>query len=143
MAAWCSHSICYGFHFIPESEGRNDVFSTIITRWPTAPKYVIYDFACQLAPYCRAREPEFFVDTTFLIDDFHAMGHTRCSTAFFLKSYAETQPGLGRINSSAAECGNGGLSKIHKSVRYMGQDRAILYTSVFLAIWNRLKILRM
>ncbi|EKM81329.1 hypothetical protein AGABI1DRAFT_37971 [Agaricus bisporus var. burnettii JB137-S8] len=143
MAAWCTHSICYGFHFIPESEGRNDVFSALITRWPKAPKYVIYDFACQLAPYCRAREPEFFADTTFLIDDFHALGHTRCSTAFFLKTYAQTQPVLGRINSSAAECGNGGLAKIRKSLRYMGQDRAILYASVFISIWNRLKILRM
>ncbi|EKM78196.1 hypothetical protein AGABI1DRAFT_28964, partial [Agaricus bisporus var. burnettii JB137-S8] len=134
MAAWCTHSICYGFHCIPESEGRNDVFSALVTRWPKAPKYIIYDFACQLAPYCMAREPDFFSDTSFLIDDFHTMGHTRCSTAFFLKTYALTQPALGRINPSAAECGNGGLSKIRKSVRYMGQERAILYTSTFLSI---------
>lgn len=53
MCAWCTHSICYGFHCIPNSEGRNDVFSAMVTRWPKAPKYVIYDFACQLAPYCR------------------------------------------------------------------------------------------
>ncbi|KIK51512.1 hypothetical protein GYMLUDRAFT_181347, partial [Collybiopsis luxurians FD-317 M1] len=31
MACWCSHSICYGFHCIPVGEGRNDVFSAIIT----------------------------------------------------------------------------------------------------------------
>ncbi|EDR00577.1 uncharacterized protein LACBIDRAFT_334033 [Laccaria bicolor S238N-H82] len=32
MCIWCSHSICYGFHCIPNGEGHNDVFSPIITR---------------------------------------------------------------------------------------------------------------
>ena len=140
MCAWCTHSICYGYHCIPSSEGRNDVFSAMITRWPKAPKYVIYDFACQLGSYCRTREPEFFADTTFLIDNFHSSGHSKCSPAYFLKTYSQSQPLLGRVNSSAAECGNGGLAKIRKSVRYMGQERAILYTAVFLSFWNRARI---
>ncbi|KAL0564062.1 hypothetical protein V5O48_017994 [Marasmius crinis-equi] len=37
MGAWCTHSICYGFHFIPKAEGRNDVFAAILTRWKKAP----------------------------------------------------------------------------------------------------------
>lgn len=143
MAAWCTHSICYGYHCIPRSEGRNDVFSAMITRWPKAPSYVIYDFACQLGPYCRTREPDFFGDTTFLIDNFHASGHNKCSKAFFLSTYAGSQPSLARVNSSAAECGNSGLAKIRKSVRYMGQERAILYAAVFLSFWNRAKIRKM
>ncbi|KAF7361175.1 hypothetical protein MSAN_01149400 [Mycena sanguinolenta] len=32
-------------------EGRNDVFSALITRWEKAPKRVIYDFACALGPF--------------------------------------------------------------------------------------------
>jgi hypothetical protein len=143
MCAWCPHSICYGYHCIPSSEGRNDVFSAMVTRWPKAPKYVVYDFACQLGPYCRTREPEFFSDTVFLIDNFHSQGHSKCSKAFFISTYAESQPLLARVNSSAAECGNGGLSKIRKSIRYMGQERAILYTGVFLSLWNRSKIQKM
>ncbi|KAJ3545281.1 hypothetical protein NMY22_g2495 [Coprinellus aureogranulatus] len=43
MCAWCPHSICYGFHCIPKGEGRNDVFSAIITRWKEPPKRVVYD----------------------------------------------------------------------------------------------------
>lgn len=31
----------------------------LITRWPTAPERVIYDFACALGPYCMTREPQF------------------------------------------------------------------------------------
>jgi hypothetical protein len=140
MCAWCTHSICYGFHCIPRGEGRNDVFSAMITRWPKAPKRVIYDFACALGPYCMTREADFFADTLFVIDAFHAKGHTKCAPAAFLSSYANIDPRLARINSSAAECGNGGISRIRKSVSYMSQERAILYRKVFLSIWNRLRI---
>lgn len=143
MCAWCTHSICYGFHCIPSGEGRNDVFSAMITRWPKAPKRVIYDFACALGPYCLVREADFFADTLFVVDDFHAKGHTKCSPAAFLKTHATVDPRLSRINSSAAECGNGGIAHIRKSVSYMTQDRAILYTNVFISIWNWLIIRRM
>ncbi|KAK7055857.1 hypothetical protein R3P38DRAFT_3385700 [Favolaschia claudopus] len=132
--------ICYGFHCIPRGEGRNDVFSALVTRWAVAPKRVVYDFACALGPYCMTREPEFFAETQFLIDDFHAVGHTKCAPAAFLKTYTAIDPRLRHINSSAGECGNSGLSRIRKSVSYMSQDRAIVYTKVFLSIWNRQRI---
>lgn len=140
MAAWCTHSVCYGFHCIPFGEGRNDVFSVMVTRWPQAPKRVIYDYACALGPYCMTREPAFFADTQFVVDDFHASGHSKCSPAAFLRNYSDVDPRLARINSSAAECGNGGIKRIRKAVSYMGQARAILYTKVFVSIWNRMII---
>lgn len=143
MGVWCTHSICYGFHCIPKGEGRNDVFSAIVTRWQKPPRRIIYDFACALAPYCMTREPEFFADTQFAIDDFHAKDHTKCSPAAFLKSYSDIDPRLARVNSSAAECGNGGLKRIRKSVSYMSQDRAIQYTKTFISIWNRMTIRRL
>ncbi|KAH6884772.1 hypothetical protein BKA70DRAFT_1377642 [Coprinopsis sp. MPI-PUGE-AT-0042] len=143
MAAWCTHSVCYGFHCIAESEGRDDVFSAMVTRWPTAPKRVIYDFACALGPYSILREPHFFAKTYFLIDHFHSQGHTKCSHAAFLSQYANVDPCLVHINSSAAECGNGGMRKIRKSVSYMSQKRAIIYTKIFLSVWNRLRLRRM
>ncbi|KAJ7624181.1 hypothetical protein B0H17DRAFT_1164429 [Mycena rosella] len=137
MCAWCTHSICYGFHCIPKGEGRNNVFSALVTRWENAPKQVIYDFACALGPYCMTREPAFFADTQFVIDDFHATGHSKCAPAAFLKTYCTVDPRLRYINSSAGECGNSGISRIRKSVSYMAQDRAIIFTKVFLSIWNR------
>ncbi|KAK7059856.1 hypothetical protein R3P38DRAFT_3303589 [Favolaschia claudopus] len=143
MCVWCTHSICYGFHCIPKGEGRNDVFSALLTRWETAPKRVIYDFACALGPYCMTREPEFFANTQFLIDDFHSVGHTKCSPAAFLKTHCNVDARLSYINSSAGECGNSGLGRIRKSVSYMSQGRAILYSRVFLCIWNRLRIRNM
>ncbi|KAF6755499.1 hypothetical protein DFP72DRAFT_811750 [Ephemerocybe angulata] len=143
MVCWCTHSICYGFHCIPRSEGRDDVFSAMVTRWPIAPKRVVYDFACALGPYCMLREPQFFGNTFFAIDHFHAAGHTKCSPAAFLSEYSNVDPQLASINSSAAECGNGALRRIRKSVSYMGQERAIIYTKVFLSVWNRIKLRRM
>jgi hypothetical protein len=140
MCAWCTHSVCYGFHCIPRGEGRNDVFSAIVTHWPVAPKTIVYDFACALGPYCLIREPDFFADTLFVIDSFHATGHKKCSPGSFLSTYANVDPRLAHINSSAAECGNGGLNRIRKSVSYMSQDRAIIYTNVFLSIWNRIRV---
>ncbi|KAH6887269.1 hypothetical protein BKA70DRAFT_1122300, partial [Coprinopsis sp. MPI-PUGE-AT-0042] len=143
MVIWCTHSIAYGFHCIAASEGRDDVFSAIATRWPKAPKRIIYDFACALGPYCMLREPDFFADTFFVIDHFHSTGHTKCSAAAFLSEYANVDPWLARINSSAAECGNGSLSRIRKSVSYMSQERAIIFTKTFLSVWNRVRIKRM
>ncbi|ESK96333.1 hypothetical protein Moror_7119 [Moniliophthora roreri MCA 2997] len=76
MVLWCRHSICLGFHSIPRAEGHNNVFSAIYTRFPKAPQVIVYDFACQLAPYCLIHEAQYFRDTQFLIDEFHAHDHT-------------------------------------------------------------------
>ncbi|KAJ3562493.1 hypothetical protein NP233_g9533 [Leucocoprinus birnbaumii] len=140
MVVWCSHSISYGFHCIPKSEGRNDVFSALVTRWPKAPKRIIYDFACALGPYCVLREPDFFADSHFMIDNFHARDHTKCAPACFSSTYATIDPAVSDINTSAAECGNSTILQIRKAVSYMGQLRSIIYTKVFLSILNRMKI---
>ncbi|KZW01031.1 hypothetical protein EXIGLDRAFT_603345, partial [Exidia glandulosa HHB12029] len=139
MVAWCTHSVCIGFHCIPKGEGRNDVFSALFTHWRIAPRYVIYDFACALAPYCMLREPVFFDDTVFLIDCFHSEGHTRCSPACFIRAYKEWNAKLASINSSAGECGNAGVAKIRRPISYMSQRHAVIFSYVFLAIWNRLR----
>ncbi|EJD38753.1 hypothetical protein AURDEDRAFT_71895 [Auricularia subglabra TFB-10046 SS5] len=138
MGFWCTHGICYGFHFIPEGEGRNDAFSGLYTRWRTAPKVVIYDFACALGPYCMLREAEFFKDTGFIIDKFHASGHKACSPACFASSYIYN-PEIRGVNTSAAEFGNSGLKRIRLPVRYMTQRHAIIYIHRYLSLWNRLR----
>jgi hypothetical protein len=137
MALWCPHLVCVGFHLMPKAEGRNDVFSAIFKHWSEAPKVVVYDFACQLGPYCMIHEPEFFKDTLFVIDELHAKGHTNCSQACYISNYMQVQPAIGSINSSAAECSNSGLKRIRKSVSYMDQNHAFMFTYVYLSVWNR------
>lgn len=143
MALWCPHLICLGFHKIPACEGRNDVFSAIFKYWEHAPKVVIYDFACQLGSYCIQREPEFFRDTLFVVDEMHANGHTHCSQACFVSNYMNVRSSLMAVNSSAAETSNSGLNRIRKSVSYMGQNHAILFTYIYLCVWNRKKELEL
>jgi len=137
MALWCPHLVCLGFHKMPRSEGRNDIFSAILKYWKTAPRVIIYDFACQLGPYCMSREPQFFKRTLFAVDEMHANGHTHCSQACFISNYMQVRPHLMAVNSSAAQCSNSGLSRIRKSVSYMSQTHAVIFTYVYLSVWNR------
>lgn len=86
------------------------------------------------------REPDYFADTTFVIDEFHQRDHTKCDRACFLSSYLEVDPRITNLNSSAAECGNAGLKRIRKVVSYLGQERAMVYIRIFLTIWNRARM---
>ncbi|KAK0542410.1 hypothetical protein OC846_006622 [Tilletia horrida] len=141
MALWCPHLICVRFHAIPKAEGRNDVFSAIFCHWATPPRVIVYDFACQLAPYCLSREPDFFKDTLFVVDQMHQHGHVKCGAASFLSTYMGTDTSLRNLNSSAAESGNAGLVRIKKSVSYCSQEHAVALIQHFLTIWNRRRIL--
>lgn len=143
LVLWCTHSICLGFHSIPIAEGRNDVFSAIYTRFRVAPKVIVYDFACQLAPYCLVREARYFGNTQFFIDEMHAHDHTRCGQACFASNYMQFDDRIRAINTSAAECGNKGMKRIRKSVSFMVSEHAVLFTKAFLDVWNRGVINRM
>ncbi|KAK0542312.1 hypothetical protein OC845_006684, partial [Tilletia horrida] len=143
MAIWCRHAIAMGFHCIPAAEGRDDVFSALFSYWPTPPRVVVYDFACQLASYCLAREPAFFADTLFVVDELHQHGHSQCTPSSWLSTYMANNPDLRHLNSSAAECGNAGLSRIKKSVAYATAPHAIAITRHFLSLWNRRKIVEL
>lgn len=143
LVLWCTHSICLGFHAIPVAEGRNDVFSAIYTRFAVAPEVIIYDFACQLAPYCLVREAKYFRNTRFLIDEMHAHDHTRCGPACFASNSMRFDDTIRAINTSAGECGNKGIRRIRKSVSFMIYEHAVVFTKAYLDVWNRNIIERM
>ncbi|KAF8515124.1 hypothetical protein BU17DRAFT_76913 [Hysterangium stoloniferum] len=103
MILWCTHSIGLGFHIMPKAEGCNDVFSAIYTHWPVAPKIIVYDFACQLAPYCLIHEPGYFGQTRFVVDEFHASDHTKCSRTSHAGFVMQYDPQLQAINTRATE----------------------------------------
>ncbi|KAF8489488.1 hypothetical protein JB92DRAFT_3129421 [Gautieria morchelliformis] len=126
MCCWCTHSICYGFHCIPTGRDAMMCSQQFSHVGPLLPSWW-----------------SFFANTLFTVDDFHSGGHTKCSQASFLSTYAALDPRLATMNTSAAECGNGGLNRIRKGVSYMTQGRAIVYTQVFVSVWNRLKIQQM
>ncbi|KIJ31609.1 hypothetical protein M422DRAFT_53298 [Sphaerobolus stellatus SS14] len=109
---------------------------SIFCHWSKAPKIIVYDFACQLAPYSSVREPSFFGNTRFVVDEFHASDHTKCSKASHASFALQHDPQIQLINTSAAEVGNSGASKICKSVSYMTQWHAIIFIKTYLDIMN-------
>ncbi len=141
MVMWCEHRIAVGFHIIARGEGRNDVFSPIYCKWREAPTHIIYDFACNLHKYCLNREPKFFRDTKFLIDQHHQGNHIGCSEAYRLSTFKqELVADLVYLNDSAAECGNSGLSKLKTSARYMSKQRFMKLCRLQLEVQNRRRI---
>lgn len=141
MCIWCRHRVCVGFHIIYNGEGRNDVFSPVYTRWQTAPKVIVYDFACQLYSYNLLRESDFFLNTRHVIDQVHEANHSACSEAYRLSEYKKTgDPNFIHINDSAAEVGNSGLKKLKKSVRYMSLARFMDLCRIQLEVQNRIRI---
>ncbi|KZV97791.1 hypothetical protein EXIGLDRAFT_607716, partial [Exidia glandulosa HHB12029] len=143
MVLWCTHSVCYGFHCIPKGEGRDDLFSALYCYFEKMPEVLIYDFACAAAPYCMAREPDLFGDMLCVCDRFHGSNHTFCSMACMMTNYIRTNPSLGEYNSSAAESGNSAMLLVRKAMSYMSQTRAIVFVQVFLALWNRVKQIKL
>jgi hypothetical protein len=84
-----------------------------------------------------SREPLYFKDTCFAVDEMHAKSHVGCSQASFMSNYMQVRSEFINVNTSAAECSNSGLNRIKKSVSYMDQKHAIMYTYVYLCVWNR------
>lgn len=136
MVLWCPHRVALGFHVIPSAEGRNDVFSAIFTRWPTAPAVICYDFACALQPYCFAREPGFFTNTTFVIDRLHSKNHSACSEVFDLENFRLSGDPTFFFNDVAHEQGNKGLDAIRTSCLYMRLDRFVPFVKLHLETAN-------
>ncbi|KAF8523054.1 hypothetical protein BU17DRAFT_31780, partial [Hysterangium stoloniferum] len=92
-----------------------------------APQIIVYDFVCQLAPYCLICEPDYFGQTCFVVDESHASDHTKCSRASHAGFVMQYDPQLQAINTSAAKVGNSEASKFRKSISYMTQCHAIQY----------------
>ncbi|GAA5993703.1 hypothetical protein JCM11641_004843 [Rhodosporidiobolus odoratus] len=140
---WCPHGICIMYHTMPGAEGRNDVFAALLCYFSVAPEVVVYDYACQLAQYALVREPEFFRNTRFYIDEFHARGHAKCSAACSIQPAMRADPDLRAVNTSAAECAHSTLRRIRKSMRYMTEGHGILLMHTAIQRWNREKLEKM
>ena len=97
---------------------------------------VLYDFACGLAEYCNLREPKFFANTLFVVDDFHSKGHKGCSKAAHLKHYRRI-PGLSKLNGSLVESANKVMGNIAKQIGYMKESRANILLHTFVTSQNR------
>lgn len=135
MAFWCPHGHCCGFHIIGRSEGLRDVYAAVRSHWHQAPEVIIYDLSCALEKYCLTRDPEWFSETLFIVDDFHWKGHV-CEEKYRLRAFTHSRPELATVRTTLAEVGNCTLDRIAKTVRYMSHERAFLLLRAFLGLRN-------
>ena len=75
------------------------VFDWLLAHYEEAPRYVIYDNACNLMRYALSREPVFFQNTTFAVDCFHQPSHRDCPVCCDANLYTE----LERVNTQLLE----------------------------------------
>ena len=54
----------------------------LLTRFPELPKQIVMDNACNLHSYILNREPEYFKDVQFYVDQAHFRGHKNCCPAY-------------------------------------------------------------
>lgn len=129
---------CYGFHLIPNGEGRKDPHASGFGYMEEPPSEVFYDFSCQLEEYALNREPWFWRSTRSgdLHDTFHAYSHVCPGLAY--KSGRVPALDVG-INSEICEQFNSFIQKIKYSARSMNQSHLIFYLQFFIHQWNVLK----
>jgi hypothetical protein len=124
---------------LPNAEGRDEAFSFLLTRFSTAPRVVVYDFACALQDYCLNREPDFFKHTRFVVDRFHWRNHKSCARSYDMSLYEDL---LG-LNSQIAEQCNSALRRVKASITQMRQQSFMFNVRLYLDEWNRRKIARL
>ncbi|XP_069109578.1 uncharacterized protein [Argopecten irradians] len=127
----CQHGNCYGYSIMDSVESPDMAFTVLLTRFETAPNFVIYDNACGLHNYCLNREPYHFRNTWFLVDRLHYRSHKLCSRGYKLADY----PQFVKVNSQAVEQSNAAIAKLRTSLTYMNHSH--FSSSLKLFLWYR------
>lgn len=122
---------------MPKSEGLNDPFSAVYCHFQTAPKLMIGDFNCRLHTYAMNREPEFFKETVFGIDECHCKGHTGCSVCYNMRLLKNAHPDYNLMNDSACEQRNNIIKRMARQATYMNLSTFMIQARLLFEIDNR------
>jgi hypothetical protein len=132
----CVHCrVCVYFGLMVVQESPRSVFEVLKTRRAEAPRMIIYDNCCNLMHFALNRDPEFFRDTEFFVDQFHFAGHSHCHTDFTTRDVKERLDS----NSSLAEQFNSIFRSLEHAAGYMNQDTFLLYARHFIHRMNKLQ----
>ena len=128
------HEHCYGFHIISGSEGRKDPFASAYQYMENAPDHVWYDFSCSLCEYALNREPYFFRETRFWLDEFHSYHHT-CGDNHKSQRVADVP----HPNTSVCEQFNSYLKNFLYFQTHQTQSHFTFFLQFFIHVWNERK----
>lgn len=136
FTVFCKHGVCYSFFILPKAEGRNEVYSWIITHLASAPKLIVYDFACALHEYFLNRSPAYVKYTQFCVDRIHWFNHRLCGSGYNLSMYPQHKG----VNSQLAEQGNSSLAQVEDAASCMNQTHFMQNLAFYLSCWNQGKL---
>jgi hypothetical protein len=84
MLFWCMGCRkCVMFSIMPDAESPRTVADLLRTHLPAPPQRFQMDNACNLHAFILNREPAYYANTQFLIDDCHWRNHVNCPEAYF------------------------------------------------------------
>jgi hypothetical protein len=123
-----------GFALLQSAECPRLVLQLLLSRFPQAPRLIIYDNACNLHKLCMKIAPTFFQNTIFVVDRLHEPGHVSCSPAFCMRYHRH----LINVNSQVAEEGNSYLSgsDIISCISMMTQSNFLRSMRLWMLMYN-------
>ena len=134
FTVFCPHGVCHGFTLMDRPESPRTAFEILVTKFKKIPTVIVYDDACHLQLYCVKREPALFKDTKFIIDNFHASGHT-CTKGYHMVTYSRDKR-INTLNSNLVEQANKQFRYLTSQIACMQSDNAIMHLAVFVAHHN-------
>lgn len=120
-----------GFKVLDREEGPKAVLDVLVSRFPVAPMFLIYDFGCGLLRSALHTLWWYIQDTTVVSDAFHIVNHT-CSRAFHPRTY----PSLDSTNTVSHEQRNKPISEIARSLRKCSRQTYIAMLSYHILLLN-------
>ncbi|XP_062381987.1 uncharacterized protein LOC134069870 isoform X2 [Sardina pilchardus] len=130
---FCSHGVCYGFSIMENCESVNIPFTILRSHFTSGPGTVLYDNACKLHSYALNRDPQFFINTWFLVDRLHWKNHSACSSGYNTNRY----PQFGNINTQVAEQYNAKLKRLKHHLPYMAKQHFLQHLKLYLWYHSR------
>lgn len=129
------HGHCYGYHLIPNQEGKKDPFYSLYKYCAKLPECVVYDASCQLHEYILNRMPSFAREIRFCDDKFHSYGHRACATCY----RAQECGYLAHTNTSRAEQFNSFLNCVKYTASHLSKLHFSVFVQYFIHRWNMKK----
>ena len=112
----CAHPKILGFVVLDRKESPKVLINVLLTRFPSLPRYLVYDFACGVVRCAMVKLPWMLRDLSVVSDRFHVCNHT-CSHFYNANSYGE----LDYKNTLTHEQRNAAIRKMEQILRGAGR----------------------
>ena len=129
------HGHCYGYHLIPNAEGKKDPFYSLYKYCKNLPECVVYDASCQLHEYALNRMPSFARKIRFYDDAFHSFNHVNCANVYRVHDDVL----LRYTNTSRAEQFNAYINCVKYTASHLTKIHFCVFLQFFLHRWNEKK----